>query len=115
MKGHLNMAKDPVWYPPPANGTPSILVADDENHSRGRRVLSHAFSEKALAEQETLIQKYANQLIDRLKEVTSSTKEPQDFCKWYNWFTFDIIADLLFGEPFGMSEMNGRRAGNCRC
>lgn len=101
LKGRLNMAKDLVWYAKPANGVPSILIGDDEYHSRGRRILSHAFSEKALAEQEPLIQSYADQLVDRLREVTSQTGEAQDMTKWYNWTTFDVIADLIFGEPFG--------------
>ncbi|PYH59021.1 cytochrome P450 [Aspergillus niger CBS 101883] len=101
MKGHLNMSKDPVWYVTPSNGAPSILQANDEDHSRGRRVLAHAFSDKALMGQEPLVQRYVDQLIDRLKEVTSANDEPVDMVKWYNWTTFDVIADLLFGEPFG--------------
>ncbi|GKZ36884.1 hypothetical protein AbraIFM66950_008148 [Aspergillus brasiliensis] len=101
MKGHLNMSKDPVWYVTPSNGAPSILQANDEDHSRGRRVLAHAFSDKALMGQEPLVQRYVNQLIDRLKEVTSANNESVDMVKWYNWTTFDVIADLLFGEPFG--------------
>lgn len=101
LKGHANMQKDPAWYAPATNGADSILRANDEDHSRGRRALSHAFSEKALAEQEVLVQSYVDQLIDRLKEVTSASDEPVDLTKWYNWTTFDVIADLMFGEPFG--------------
>ena len=52
-----------IRYPPPSNGVKSILVADDENHARGRRVLSHAFSATALAEQEGLLQNYVDQLV----------------------------------------------------
>lgn len=101
-KGHLNTQKDPVWYPAPVNGAPSILIDNDENHSKGRRLLSHAFSDKALHEQESLIQNYVDQLVHRLKETTSENSEkPVDLTKWYNWTTFDVIADLLFGEPFG--------------
>ncbi|OTB09038.1 hypothetical protein M426DRAFT_316328 [Hypoxylon sp. CI-4A] len=101
LKGHLNMEKDPVWYVKPANGAPSILHARDEDHARARRVLSHAFSEKALSAQEPLIQNYVDQLVSRIKEVASKDGEAIDMVKWYNWTTFDIIADLLFGVPFG--------------
>lgn len=76
------------------NGSPSILVANDADHSRGRKTLSHAFSEKALADQEGLLQKYVDQLVNRLKEVTSASPEPVNMVKWYNWTTFDVIADL---------------------
>ncbi|KAF2768082.1 cytochrome P450 monooxygenase [Teratosphaeria nubilosa] len=102
MKGHATMQKDPAWYPPAINGAPSILIANDEDHSRGRRLLSHAFSEKALAEQEVLLQNYADQLVDRLREVTTAApNNPVDMVQWFNWTTFDVIADLMFGEPFG--------------
>lgn len=91
LKGHLNTQKDPAWYPPPANGVPSLLLADDEAHSQGRRLLSHAFSDKALAEQETLLQQYVDQLVDGLKEKTNDNSTA-DMTKWYNWTTFDIVS-----------------------
>lgn len=78
-----------------------MLRAHGDNHGRQRRILSHAFSTQALRAQEGLIQGYADLLISRLKEVTSEHKAPVDVCTWYNWTTFDIIADLVFGEPFG--------------
>ena len=100
MKGHESMQKDPAWYAkPPA--TSHIIVANVADHTRFRRVLSHAFSEKALAQQELLLQGYVDLLINRLKEVIAKDRAPQDMTKWYNWITFDIIADLCFGEPFG--------------
>ncbi|KAF6220920.1 hypothetical protein HO133_002600 [Letharia lupina] len=101
LKGHLNMAKDPVWYVKPENGAPAILQANDEDHSRGRRVLAHAFSERALMAQEPLLQRYVGQLVDGLKEVTSASNDAVDMVRWYNWTTFDVIADLMFGESFG--------------
>ncbi|KAF3769441.1 benzoate 4-monooxygenase cytochrome P450 [Cryphonectria parasitica EP155] len=101
LKGHRNMYKDPAWYVKPENGVPSILHADDEDHSRGRRVLAHAFSERAVTAQEALLQGYVDQLVGRLQEVTTQSQEPVDMVKWYNWTTFDVIADLMFGQPFG--------------
>jgi len=61
----------------------------------------HWNSEKALSEQEVLLHKYADQLVNQLKEVGGPSNEPVDLVNWYNWTTFDIIADLMFGEPFG--------------
>jgi hypothetical protein len=48
--------------------------------------------------QEPLLQDYVDQFINRLKEKTSADSEAVDMVKWYNWTTFDIIADLVFGE-----------------
>lgn len=101
------MQKDPQWYGPPVSGTPSILMANDADHSRGRKVLAHAFSEKALAAQEPLLQDYTDQLIKGLKrEVAKQPNAAQDLVKWYNWTTFDIITDLTFGEPLGSLREN---------
>jgi cytochrome P450 len=90
MKGHENMQKDPAWYAKPPV-TSHIIVANDADHTRFRRVLSHAFSEKALAQQEPLLQGYVDLLINRLKEVVAMDRAPQDMTKWYNWTTFDIV------------------------
>jgi len=101
MKGHPNMNKDEAWHMVPKKTAPSIIAAGDEAHSRNRRVLSHAFSDKALSEQEPLIQQYVDQLILQLKDVVSASSQEVNIVQWFNWFTFDVIADLMFGEPFG--------------
>lgn len=101
LKGHANMNKDPAFFEDPPNRATSIISADDENHARGRRILAHAFSSKALSNQETLIQTYGNLLIDGLTETAANSGKYVDVVRWYNWTTFDVIADLLFGEPFG--------------
>lgn len=61
--------KDHLFYNIPPNGVPSINTPiSDREHSRHRRILAHAFSDKALREQESLIQQHVNLLIFRLKE-----------------------------------------------
>ena len=77
----------------------SVFIAGDEDHLRMRKVLNHAFSEKALREQEPLIQSHVDMLIKRLQEQGASNSNPVDLIKWYNWTAFDIVADLAFGEP----------------
>lgn len=64
-----------------------------------RKTLSHAFSDKALREQEPLIQDLVNLLIQRLHEQVKEEKEVIDITRWYNYTTFDVITDLTFGEP----------------
>ena len=77
----------------------SIINADDADHARYRKTLSHAFSEKGLREQEPLIKIYIDLLIEKLHDVAASG-EKTDMVKWYNLTTFDLIGDLAFGEPF---------------
>lgn len=85
LRNHENMQKDMNWYAPPTNGSPSILIANDVDHSSGRRTLSHAFSEKALSGQEVLIQQYVDLLVDRMTETIAETGDPLDMVQWYNW------------------------------
>ena len=81
------------------NGAQEILTSDEADHSRLRRVLAHAFSDKAIREQEPLVQKHVDVLMQQL--ARNLTKGDVDMSKWLNWTTFDIIGDLAFGEPFG--------------
>ena len=78
---------------------PSILTANDADHTRYRKSLSHAFSEKALRDQEPLMKVYIDLMIEKLKDVAES-REKTDMMKWYNLTTFDIIGDLAFGDSF---------------
>ncbi|KAJ4319065.1 hypothetical protein N0V94_004117 [Neodidymelliopsis sp. IMI 364377] len=90
--------KDNAWFPKPVNGVWSIINSNEADHSRLRRNLSHAFSDKALRSQEALIMNYVNLLIHKLGEHAEKNL-PVDIMRWYNYTTFDIIADLSFGEP----------------
>lgn len=83
-------------------GVPSILTADDVAHSRVRRVFSHAFSNRALAEQEELLRTYADQFIKRL--VAASRDSKVDLVRFFNFLTFDTIAHLTFGEPLHLLD-----------
>jgi cytochrome P450 len=94
--------KDRRWFAEPYNETWSILQADDEAHPRMRKAIAPAFNDKAIRGQESLIQGYLGLFIQRLHE---QVQDPQkkgevDIVRWFNFFTFDIIADLTFGESF---------------
>lgn len=72
------------------NGAESILIVkSDVEHSRMRRVLAHAFSEKAVREQEPLIQEYVDLLMSSLHEAAD--EGPQNMVSWYEFVAFDIM------------------------
>jgi cytochrome P450 len=96
--------KDPDFYGPDAYGTPVGLVrADNVAHARQRKLVSHAFSDKALKEQESFLKGYVELLIAKLKDIGAKGAEA-DLVKWYNFTTFDIMADLTFGEPLKLLQ-----------
>jgi cytochrome P450 len=90
--------KDPAWFPKPVNGVSSLILTNEADHTRVRRNLSYAFSDKALRDQESSLQGYVDLLVHRLGEHAADDK-PVDIMRWYNYTTFDVICDLTFGEP----------------
>ena len=99
--GHGQKPKDSRFYTPTIEGAPGIIESNDADHSRFRRLLSHAFSDSSLRGQEPIIKGYVDLLIQRLHENVKGGTDTVDMLTWYNFTTFDIIGDLAFGEPFG--------------
>ncbi|KAF2014226.1 cytochrome P450 [Aaosphaeria arxii CBS 175.79] len=97
--GKANIIKHPDWFVPAINDVHTIISANDEDHSRMRRIFSNAFSDKSLKLQEGLFAKYADLLIHKMKEVSKDPKHQIDMVRMYNYTTFDIMSDLTFGEP----------------
>lgn len=97
-QGHPQNPKDLAAFPALHPGQSVDLVrANDADHARHRRLLSHAFSAKALDDQQPIVLSYVDLLIQRLRE---NAARPQDMVAWYNWTSADIIGDLAFGESF---------------
>ncbi|KAK6083774.1 hypothetical protein SCUP234_03633 [Seiridium cupressi] len=78
----------------------SIIASPHDVHRRQRRQMGHAFSEVAMREQEALISRYVELLVERV-ESRALAGEQMDIVQWLNFTTFDIIGDLTFGESFG--------------
>ena len=96
------MEKNPAVYSIPSNGTASLVTADRDNHARMRKVLGHAFSDRATREYEPIIESYVETLINRLREQVAGPQAGKvDISDWMRYLAFDIAGDLSFGESFG--------------
>lgn len=94
--------KDPSVYGPEMNGHYSLIsIKDDAEHNRVRRIFNHAFSDKALRDQEDLFRIYVDKLI---RNVYNTEGGAFDAVKAYNCTTFDIMAELTFGESLGLLD-----------
>jgi cytochrome P450 len=81
--------------PDPLGSPPGLLRADDINHARQRRLVSHAFSDRALKEQEPILKSYARTLVAKLTEIATEKQEAGvNLIDWYNFTTFDIMVNL---------------------
>ncbi|KAL4901002.1 cytochrome P450 [Aspergillus multicolor] len=113
--------KDPAFYGLihlSRDRSHSVFTAGDDDHPRVRKALSYAFSERALREQEGVVQGYVDLLIERLRGLACSSSSSSssagegecevegegvaqvDLVAWYNFTTFDIIGDLAIGQSF---------------
>ncbi|KAF1963728.1 benzoate 4-monooxygenase cytochrome P450 [Byssothecium circinans] len=96
--------KDMDFYGPGLYGKPPGLIqADNASHARQRKLMSHAFSAKALRGQEDLLKGYMCLLVKKLQE-RATTDGQVDMVRWFNYATFDVMADLTFGEPLKCLE-----------
>uniref|UniRef100_A0A093W1X1 Isotrichodermin C-15 hydroxylase n=1 Tax=Talaromyces marneffei PM1 TaxID=1077442 RepID=A0A093W1X1_TALMA len=95
--GMVEMAKSTEFTRNVKGQLTTIVNADQDEHQQLRRALSHGFSDSSMRQQEPTMLKHINMLVDRLR--TESGKNP-DMAAWYNWTTFDLSSDLIFGESF---------------
>ncbi|PWY83611.1 cytochrome P450, partial [Aspergillus heteromorphus CBS 117.55] len=101
--------KDPRFFGQTlSKGTPDILRAPGPDHSRFRRNFSHAFSDRALREQQPLIAHYADMLVAKLQALVQADPEVKaEMVFLYNLTTFDIMGELTFGDPLNLLEGTG--------
>lgn len=62
-------------------------MADDANHARQRRTLSHAFSQKALLEQESIIRGYVDLFVQKLTPLARSGAAV-NMCDWFSTYSW---------------------------
>ncbi|CAI7661785.1 unnamed protein product [Penicillium palitans] len=100
--------KDPRFYGPSFNGAPDIIRGNGPDHSRFRRNFSHAFSDRALREQQSLICGYADALIDNLhRRIKEDPEAKVNMVRMFNLTTFDIMGDLTFGDSLNLLAGTG--------
>jgi benzoate 4-monooxygenase len=84
-------------------------VRDRAEHTRKRKIISHAFSPKSVAAFEPFMAENLQRWTSQLDRIAAS--QPQldgkQFARynampWFSYLAFDIIGDLAFGYPFGM-------------
>ncbi|KAF2115522.1 cytochrome P450 [Lophiotrema nucula] len=98
--------KSELWHGNPEGGAASVFVTTDlKEHARIRRFMDPAFSERAVLQQEPILQEYVGLCINKLRERSSAEgKTTINIVDWFNFTLFDIIGDLSFGESFGCLE-----------
>lgn len=81
--GQASLYKDPQFYGKPFNNVDGIITANDANHSRQRKLLSHTFADKTLKDLEPLLKSWVEKMRTKLEERMNEG-EKVDILKYYN-------------------------------
>ena len=76
-------------------------------HDKRRKVWAPAFSDKALRDYETTIDRYNETLVQRIADFRGG---PVNVRKWFNLWSFDVMGQLAFGKDYGMLESGEKHA-----
>ncbi|KAL3464660.1 cytochrome P450 [Aspergillus heterothallicus] len=87
------------WYTLELPAASMHTTRSRAEHDRRRRVWSPAFSDKALRGYEHRIEGYNQALMQQLEGLSGKSI---DISKWFNFWSFDVMGDLAFGQSFKM-------------
>lgn len=65
-----------------------------------RKMLSPAFSQRGLLEQEEIISRIVDKFVNIMGEKAGPGSKGLNMTKWYEMNTFDILGEMAFGESF---------------
>lgn len=99
--GNKSRVTKAVWYDNDYPLTSMHTSRDKGLHDRRRRVWAPAFSEKALRDYETEIQRFNEKFVQKIGEHHGG---PANLTKWFNLFSFDAMGLLAFGRDYGMLD-----------
>lgn len=95
--GQLAWRKDPAQAGPEEAGTPGIFRSEGQDHTQLKKVFNHAFSDKALRDQEGLIRTHCKTLVsvllkraEKQKTNPSAAEATIDMVKFWNFAIFDV-------------------------
>ena len=80
-------------------------VTDRAKHVWKRRVLSNAFSDRAVRSAEQYIIRHVDRSCELLlHNAGNSWSKPRNIAPWSEFLVFDILTDLCFGKSFEVKE-----------
>lgn len=88
---------------------PSLFSTRDEAfHAELRRSVNHAFSMSSLVRYEPLVDETTALFLDQTARIYASSSSPKtcDFARWLQFFAFDVIGSITYGQRHGFLERN---------
>ncbi|KAI1138331.1 cytochrome P450 [Hypoxylon sp. FL0543] len=73
---------------------------DPHKHAGMRKMLTAAFSQRCLLEQEEIVSGTVDEFVRIIGEEGGPVSKGIDMTKWYEMVAFDILGEMAFGESF---------------
>ncbi|CRG86026.1 Cytochrome P450 67 [Talaromyces islandicus] len=77
------------------------MTRDKSFHSKRKQEWEKGFTSTALSQYETRIIHHSLVMV---RQLSTCTHQPEEITKWIQFFSFDVMGDLVFGKSFGMLE-----------
>ncbi|KAG6848267.1 hypothetical protein H0H93_001738 [Arthromyces matolae] len=76
-------------------------IRDPKTHARRRQTWARGFTSEAIRSYSPTLIKRVGQLLEHLG---TQTGEVIDLSKWINWFSYDVMNDVVFGDDIQVME-----------
>ncbi|KAK2017789.1 cytochrome P450 [Colletotrichum eremochloae] len=77
---------------------------DPKRHGEMRKMLSSAFSQRSLLDQEHIVSQKIDDFVTIIGQRAGPGSEGINMTKWYEMVSFDILGEMAFGESFHSLE-----------
>ncbi|KAF3031141.1 hypothetical protein E8E12_000888 [Didymella heteroderae] len=94
--------RNKTWFMRSSADEPhSIFTYREDYHARFKKAFAPGFLDRSLQQQAPVVEAYTDSFI---KQMRAFSCKSVDMTRWFNYYTFDLAGDLLFGESFGCLE-----------
>lgn len=101
------LLRSPDFYDQVSMGFATTCIGseiDPHKHGEMRRMLTPAFSQRSLLEQEAIINGTVDRFVKTVGEKAPPTSAGINMTKWFEMAAFDILGEMAFGESFHSIE-----------
>ncbi|KAI6089631.1 cytochrome P450-like protein [Hypoxylon rubiginosum] len=86
---------------------PTLFSTQSEHfHSQLKRSVNHAFSMSSQMQYEPFFDSTNEVFLDQTEKRFASTGDVCNFYRWLQWYTFDVIGDMVYSKRHGFLESN---------
>lgn len=109
-----SMVKDPVFFTPEVDHSMNIInEVDKEEHARMRRMLSFAFSNSNLLENEDVLVRRTDEFVAKIAQIQSADWwQGIDIVREFNYVTFNIMGSYAWRRRGNVADKS--KQGRCR-